>query len=199
MARVARIEQHGGPEVIQWVDSDLPDPAQGEVRIRSTAVGLNFIEIYQRTGLYPLPLPSGLGSESVGVVEALGRGVDRLRDRRPGWHVRPGARQLRDRPQLARRLVDQAPRQRRRPDRGGHPAQGRHDRIPDRTLRRVQPGQAVLVHAAAGGVGHLAVGWLKALGATVIGTVGSADKADRARRAGADHVIEYKTRTSSRE
>ena len=75
MARVARIEQHGGPEVIQWADIDLPDPGPGEVRIRSTAVGLNFIEIYQRTGLYPLKLPSGLGTESVGVIEALGDGA----------------------------------------------------------------------------------------------------------------------------
>ncbi len=68
MARVARIERNGGPEVIQWVDVDLPDPGHGEVRVRTTAVGLNFIEVYQRTGLYPLILPSWLGTESVGVI-----------------------------------------------------------------------------------------------------------------------------------
>ncbi|MEO9129651.1 MAG: alcohol dehydrogenase catalytic domain-containing protein, partial [Sphingomonas sp.] len=78
MARVARIEQTGGPEVIQWVDVDLPDPGPGEVRVRTTAVGLNYIDVYFRTGLYPSPLPSGLGSESVGVVEALGEGVTAL-------------------------------------------------------------------------------------------------------------------------
>jgi NADPH2:quinone reductase len=192
MARVARIEQHGGPEVIQWVDVDLPDPGPGEVRIRSTAVGLNFIEIYQRTGLYQLKLPSGLGTESVGVIEALGAGVtdfavgDRVGTFGPtigsyGTHRNLPAENLIHLP----------------------------DSIDDRTAAaillkggttefliercaKVQPGWTVLVHAAAGGVGHLAVGWLKAIGATVIGTVGSADKAERATRAGADHVIQYR-------
>jgi NADPH2:quinone reductase len=192
MARVARIEQHGGPEVIQWVDVDLPDPGPGEVRIRSTAVGLNFIEIYQRTGLYPLKLPSGLGTESVGVIEALGTGVtdfavgDRVGTFGPTIGSYATHRNL-----LAENLIHLP------------------DSIDDRTAAaillkggttefliercaKVQPGWTVLVHAAAGGVGHLAVGWLKAIGATVIGTVGSADKAERATRAGADHVIQYR-------
>jgi NADPH2:quinone reductase len=192
MARVARIEQHGGPEVIQWVDVDLPDPGPGEVRIRSTAVGLNFIEIYQRTGLYQLKLPSGLGTESVGVVEALGEGVtdvavgDRVGTFGPTVGSYATHRNL-----LAENLIKLP------------------DSVDDRTAAaillkggttefliercaKVQPGWTVLVHAAAGGVGHLAVGWLKAIGATVIGTVGSADKAERARRAGADHVIQYR-------
>lgn len=192
MARVARIEQHGGPEVIQWVDVDLPDPGPGEVRIRSTAVGLNFIEVYQRTGLYQLKLPSGLGTESVGVVEALGDGVtavavgDRVGTTGPTVGSYATHRNL-----LAENLVKLP------------------DSIDDRTAAaillkggttefliercaKVQPGWTVLVHAAAGGVGHLAVGWLKAIGATVIGTVGSSDKAERARRAGADHVIQYR-------
>jgi NADPH2:quinone reductase len=192
MARVARIEQHGGPEVIQWVDVDLPDPGPGEVRIRSTAVGLNFIEIYQRTGLYQLKLPSGLGTESVGVVEALGDGVtavavgDRVGTTGPTVGSYATHRNL-----LAENLVKLP------------------DSVDDRTAAaillkggttefliercaKVQPGWTVLVHAAAGGVGHLAVGWLKAIGATVIGTVGSSDKAERARRAGADHVIQYR-------
>jgi NADPH2:quinone reductase len=192
MARVARIEQHGGPEVIQWVDVDLPDPGPGEVRIRSTAVGLNFIEVYQRTGLYQLKLPSGLGTESVGVVEALGEGVtdiavgDRVGTFGPTIGSYATHRNL-----LAENLIKLP------------------DSVDDRTAAaillkggttefliercaKVQPGWTVLVHAAAGGVGHLAVGWLKAIGATVIGTVGSADKAERARRAGADHVIQYR-------
>ena len=192
MARVARIEQHGGPEVIQWSDVDLPDPGPGEVRIRSTAVGLNFIEIYQRTGLYPLKLPSGLGTESVGVVEALGEGVtdvavgDRVGTFGPTIGSYATHRNL-----LAENLIKLP------------------DSVDDRTAAaillkggttefliercaKVQPGWTVLVHAAAGGVGHLAVGWLKAVGATVIGTVGSSDKAERARRAGADHVIQYR-------
>jgi len=192
MARVARIEQHGGPDVIQWVDVDLPDPGPGEVRIRSTAVGLNFIEIYQRTGLYQLKLPSGLGTESVGVVEALGEGVTDLAvgDRVGTFGPTVGSYAT-HRNLLAENLIKLP------------------DSVDDRTAAaillkggttefliercaKVQPGWTVLVHAAAGGVGHLAVGWLKAIGATVIGTVGSSDKAERARRAGADHVIQYR-------
>ncbi len=192
MARAARIEQHGGPEVIQWVDVDLPDPGPGEVRIRTTAVGLNFIEVYQRTGLYPLKLPSGLGGESVGVVETLGHGVtdvavgDRVGTFGPMIGSYATHRNL-----PADSLI------------------GLPDNVDDRTAAaillkgcttefliercaKVQAGWTVLVHAAAGGVGHLAVGWLKAIGATVIGTVGSADKAERARLAGADHVIQYR-------
>ena len=192
MARVARIEEHGGPEVIQWVDIDLPDPAPGEVRIRSTAVGLNFIEVYQRTGLYPLKLPSGLGGESVGVIEAVGPDVtdfavgDRVGTFGPAIGSYATHRNL-----PAASLVKLP------------------DDVDDRTAAaillkgcttefliercaKVQPGWTVLVHAAAGGVGHLAVGWLKAIGASVIGTVGSGDKAERAIRAGADHVIQYR-------
>lgn len=192
MARVARIEQHGGPEVIQWVDIDLPDPGPGEVRIRTTAVGLNFIEVYQRTGLYPLKLPSGLGGESVGLVEAVGPGVasfavgDRVGTFGPVIGSYATHRNL-----PADSLIKLP------------------DSVDDRTAAaillkgcttefliercaKVQPDWTVLVHAAAGGVGHLAVGWLKAIGATVIGTVGSADKAERARLAGADHVIQYR-------
>jgi len=192
MARVARIEQHGGPEVILWADVELPDPGPGEVRMRSTAVGLNFIEVYQRTGLYKLPLPSGLGSESVGVVEALGEGVtdvavgDRVGTFGPtigsyATHRNLPAENLIKLPdgvddQTAAAIL----------------LKGCTTEFLIERCARVQPGWTVLVHAAAGGVGHLAVGWLKAIGATVIGTVGSADKAERATRAGADHVIQYR-------
>ncbi|THD38010.1 MAG: quinone oxidoreductase [Sphingomonas sp.] len=192
MARVARIERHGGPEVIQWVDVDLPDPGEGEVRIRSTAVGLNFIEIYQRTGLYPLPLPSGLGSESVGVIEALGPGVtgfavgDRVGTFGPAigsyaTHRKLPAASL---VKLPDDVDDQTA--------AAILLKGGTTEFLIERCAKVQAGQTVLIHAAAGGVGHLAVGWLKAIGASVIGTVGSSDKAERARRAGADHVIEYK-------
>lgn len=192
MARVAQISRTGGPDVIEWIDRDLPGPASGEVRIRSTAVGLNFIDIYHRRGGYKVDLPSGLGSESVGVIEAVGDGVtdfavgDRVGTFGPELGAYATHRNLR-----ADRLIKLP------------------DAIDDRTAAalllkgataefliercaKVTRGQTVLVHAAAGGVGHLLVGWLKANGATVIGTVGSADKADRARRAGADHVILHK-------
>jgi len=192
MARVAQITRTGGPEVIEWVDRDLPEPGAGEVRLRSTAVGVNFIDVYHRRGTYKVDLPSGIGSESAGVVEAVGDGVDDFQkgDRVGTFGPELGAyathRNLR-----ADRLI-------RLPD-----------AIDDRTAAalllkgataeflvercaRVEKGQSVLVHAAAGGVGHLLVGWLKAVGAAVIGTVGSDDKAERAWRAGADHVIRHK-------
>ena len=192
MARVARITEHGGPEVIQWVDVDLPDPGEGEVRVKTTAVGLNFIEVYQRTGLYPLKLPSGLGGESVAVVEAVGQGVTGFAagDRVGTFGPTLGSYAT-DRNLPAGELI-------KLPD-------DIDDRIAAAILlkggttefliercAKVEQGQTVLLHAAAGGVGHLALGWLKAIGATVIGTVGSADKAQRAKRAGADHVIQYK-------
>jgi NADPH2:quinone reductase len=192
MARVARIEQTGGPEVIQWVDVDLPDPGPGEVRVRTTAVGLNYIDVYFRTGLYPSPLPSGLGSESIGVVEALGDGVSDLAmgDRVGTFGPVRGAYATERNLPAAQML--KIP-----------------DSVDDRTAAalllkgctaeflvercaKVQPGQTVLVHAAAGGVGHILVGWLKHIGATVIGTVGTEDKAAQAKAAGADHVLIHK-------
>jgi NADPH2:quinone reductase len=192
MARVARIEQTGGPEVIQWITVELPDPGPGEVRMRNTAVGLNYIDTYFRSGLYPSELPAGLGSEGVGVVEAVGPGVTDVvvGDRVGTWGPLRGAYAT-ERNLPAVQLVKLP------------------DSVDDRTAAaillkgataefliercaRVQPGQTVLVHAAAGGVGHLLVGWLKHIGATVIGTVGTAEKAEQVRAAGADHVLIHK-------
>lgn len=189
MARVARIEQIGGPEVIKWVDIDLPDPGPGEVRMRNTAVGLNYIDTYFRSGLYPSELPAGLGGEAAGVIEAIGPGVEgfAVGDRVGTFGPSRGA--YASERNLPAAQVITLP-----------------DTVDDRTAAalllkgctaeflvercaRVQPGQTVLVHAAAGGVGHLLVGWLKHIGATVIGSVGTADKADQARAAGADHVL----------
>ena len=188
-ARVARITRTGGPEVIEWVDVDLPPPAPGEVRFRSLAVGLNYIDAYHRSGLYPIDLPGGLGSEAAGVVEAVGEGGDgfRVGDRVGTFGPSRGAYATARNVAVAE-LVHLP------------------DAVDDRTAAAlllkggtaamlveqcaaVQPGQTVLVHAAAGGVGHLLVGWLKAIGATVIGSVGSAEKAAIARAAGADHVL----------
>ncbi|WP_404368278.1 quinone oxidoreductase family protein [Sphingomonas sp. MMS24-J45] len=192
MVRAVRIERTGGPEVIQWVDVTLPEPGPGEVRMRHTAVGLNYIDTYHRSGLYPLKLPSGLGTEAVGVVEALGAGVsgiavgDRVGTFGPALGAYATARNV-----AAASLL---------------PLPGDVDDSVAAALllkgctteflvercARVESGQTVLVHAAAGGVGHLLVGWLKAIGATVIGTVGNADKAAQAKAAGADHVILHK-------
>ena len=188
-ARAVWIEATGGPEVLQLIDADLPPPGPGEVRMRNTAIGLNFIDAYHRSGLYPVELPAPIGVEAAGVVDAVGAGVS---DFAPGDRVATFG-----------------------PQRGAY-ATARNvaasaliklpDDIPDETAAaallkgctteflvercgRVEPGWPVLVHAAAGGVGLLLVQWLKAVGATVIGTTGNAEKAALATAAGADHVL----------
>ena len=186
----AFIEAQGGPEVIEWRDPQLPPPGPGEVRMRNTSVGLNFIDTYHRGGLYPVKLPSGLGMEAAGVVEMVGEGVEGFA---PGDRVctfsGPGAYAT------ARNLA--AAKLFRIPD-------GVCDDIAAAALlkactvealvdrcARVEAGWPVLVHAAAGGVGLLLVQWLKHVGAFVIGTVSSDAKAQIAQAAGADHVIRY--------
>ncbi|MBY8829781.1 quinone oxidoreductase family protein [Hephaestia mangrovi] len=192
MARIAEISSTGGPEVIEWVTRDLPEPGEGEVRIRSTAVGLNFIDIYHRRGSYKIALPSGLGSESVGVVEALGPEVsgldvgDRVGTFGPELGAYATHRNLK-----ADRLV-KLPGDVDDETAAALLLKGATTEFLVERCARVEAGQTVLVHAAAGGVGHLLVGWLKAIGATVIGTVGSATKAERAMAAGADHVIRHR-------
>ena len=193
MARAVVMERTGGPEVIAWADVDLPDPGPGEVRMLHTAVGLNFIDIYHRSGVYPLKLPSGLGTEAVGVIEALGEGVsgvavgDRVGTFGPALGAYATARNVSAAALLP--LPDDV-------DDTTAAAlllKGCTTEFLVERCAKVQAGQTVLVHAAAGGVGHLLVGWLKAIGATVIGTVGSAEKAAQATAAGADHVILHKT------
>ena len=188
-ARAARIERTGAPEVIQWVDIELPPPGPGEVRMRNSAVGLNFIDTYHRSGLYPMPLPSGLGGEAAGMVEALGEGVedlavgDRVATFGPALGAYATARNVQAASLL--KLPD---------DIGDETAaaallKGCTAEFLIERCARVQPGWAVLVHAAAGGVGQIAVRWLKAIGAQVIATVGSSQKVELARAAGADHVL----------
>ena len=191
-ARVASIERTGGPEVIAWHDVELPPPAADEVTVRHEAVGLNFIDIYHRNGTYPVAFPAGLGFEAAGVVGAVGAGVSGLAvgDRVGSFTGVRGAYAT-ARNVAADDLV-------RLPD--GVDAKtaaalmlkGCTAEFLVERCAKVEAGQAVLVHAAAGGVGHLLVGWLKSVGATVIGTVGSAAKGHLAREAGADHVIEYR-------
>lgn len=187
--RVARIERTGGPEVIEWVDVDLPPPGPGEVRMRHRAVGLNYIDTYHRRGIYPIDLPAGLGSEAAGVVEAVGDGVadfavgDRVGTFGPTRGAYATARNV-----AATQLLHL-------PDDVDDETaaalllKGCTTEVLVERCARVEAGQTVLVWAAAGGVGQLLVGWLKAIGASVIGTAGSADKAAHAREAGADHVI----------
>ena len=186
-----RIHQTGGPDVLRWEDVDIGDPGPGEARIRHEAVGLNFIDTYHRSGLYPLPLPSGLGLEGAGVVESVGTGIT---DIKPGDRVAyaggpVGAySQLRCLP--AHRLL-------KLPDEicfrtaAAMMLQGLTAAYLLRRTYRVQPGDVVLIHAAAGGVGLIACQWAKWLGATVIGTVSNDAKAELAKQHGCDHIIFY--------
>ena len=191
MSKGIILHKNGGPEVLAWEDIAVAKPGPGEVLLRQTAIGLNFIDVYHRTGLYAITLPGSIGSEAAGVVEEIGEGVT---DLAVGQRVAyaggaPGA-YVEKRIMAADRLVPL-------PD-------GIDDKVAasimlqgmtteyllERTYK-VKKGDTILFHAAAGGVGLLAVQWAKSLGATVIGTVGSAAKAELAKAHGADHVIDY--------
>jgi NADPH:quinone reductase len=190
MTRTARIIATGGPEVIQWVDGDVPLPGPGEVRMRHTAIGLNFIDTYHRSGLYPVPLPSGLGLEAAGVIEAVGDDVDLAVGTRVATFGPALGAYATERNVMAESLFLIPP------DISDETAaagllKGCTTEFLVERCARVQPGWDVLVHAAAGGVGLLLVQWLKHIGARVIGTVSTEAKAAAARKAGADDVILY--------
>ena len=191
MARAIRIHEHGGPEVLRFEEVAVAAPGPGEAAIRQTAVGVNFIDTYQRTGLYPVDLPSGIGLEAAGVVESVGDDVSEVA---PGQRVvyaggPPGA-YAEARVMPANKLVplpdaisdDQA---------AAMMLKGMTACYLVRRTYRVTAGESVLIHAAAGGTGLLLSQWAKHLGATVIGTVGSDDKAELARANGCDHTIVY--------
>lgn len=189
MTRAVRLYSFGGPEVLRLEDVDVPAPARSEVRIRQTAIGLNFIDIYGRTGLYPIPLPAGLGMEAAGVVVGTGAGVKDLRegDRVAYVHSQPGA-YADERVMPAARLV--------KVPEGVSDRQAAAVMLKGLTawylLRRtyrVRKGDAVVIYAAAGGVGLIAVQWARALGAEVIAVTGSGEKAELARAHGAQHTI----------
>ena len=191
MAKAIRFGKTGGPEVLRLEEVPVGEPGPGQARVRHTAIGVNFIDTYHRGGLYPIPLPSGLGSEGAGVVEAVGEGVLHVK---PGDRVAyaggpPGA--------YAEARVMPADRLLRLPEGIDDPRaaammlKGLTVQYLIRRTHRVKAGETVLWHAAAGGVGTIMVQWLKALGATVIGTAGSDDKAALAKAHGADHVVVY--------
>ncbi len=186
-----RIHQPGGPEVMRWEEVAVGDPAPGEARIRHQAVGLNYIDTYHRSGLYPLPLPAGLGMEGAGIVESVGAGVtDLVPGDRVAYAGGPIGAYCQVRCLPADRLLKM-------PDavdfRTGAAMmlQGLTSAYLLRRTYRVQSGDAVLIHAAAGGVGLIVSQWAKALGATVIGTVSNETKAALARAHGCDHIIYY--------
>ena len=188
MPYAIRIHETGGPEKLKWEEVQVGDPGPGQVRVRNTAIGLNFVDTYQRSGLYPLPLPFILGSEGAGVVEAVGPKVKELK---VGDHVaysgplgayaevllRPADRLVKipagvdDKTAAAMML------------------KGLTAQYLIRRTYRVKKGDTILVHAAAGGVGQILCQWARHLGATVIGTVGSEEKAALAKKAGCKHVV----------
>lgn len=192
MTKAIRIHQQGGPEQLVWEDVDVASPAPGEALIRHTAVGLNFIDIYHRSGVYPVPsLPTSLGSEGAGIVEALGSGVSDLKiGDRVAYAGGPIGAYAERRCLPAAKLVplpdDIADSQA-----AAMMMQGMTAHYLLHSTYAVRPGDTILFHAAAGGVGLIACQWAKHLGATVIGTVSSMAKADLARAHGADHVIDY--------
>ena len=186
-----RFHQTGGPEVLRWEEVAVTTPAHGEVRIRHEAIGLNYIDTYHRSGLYPLPLPSGIGLEGAGVIEAVGAGVSEFcAGDRVAYAGGPVGAYSQVRCLPADRLL-------KLPESIGFDTaaammlQGLTAAYLLRRTYRIQPGDAVLIHAAAGGVGLIACQWARALGATVIGTVSTEAKAELARQHGCEHVILY--------
>ena len=190
MTYAIQVHQTGGPEVLRWEEVEIGDPGPGQVRLRQEAAGLNFIDVYHRSGLYPQPLPFTPGVEGAGIVEAVGEGVA---------DVAPGDRVAYAGPiggYAEERLID-ADRLVKLPDSisseqaAAMMLQGMTAWMLLRRVHRVEPGETILIHAAAGGVGLIVCQWAKALGATVIGTVGSDEKAELARGHGCDHPIVY--------
>jgi NADPH:quinone reductase len=192
MTKAIRMHETGGPEVMRWEDYDPGRPGAGEVLLRHEAVGLNFIDVYHRTGLYPLPLPATPGLEGAGVVEAIGEGVTEVGvgDRVAYAGVPPGA-YAESRIIPAHRLV-KLPASIPTRQAAGMMLQGMTARYLLHGCYRVKSGDTVLIHAAAGGVGTIACQWANHLGATVIGTVGSREKADLALGHGCHHPILYR-------
>ena len=188
-----RVHETGGPERLQWEEVEVGEPAAGEVLLRQTAIGLNYIDTYHRTGLYPLPLPATLGLEGAAVVEQIGPGVTELRrGDRVAYASPPLGAYAEWRLHHADRLIALPPGITDR-QAAAMMLQGMTAEYLIRRTFPVQAGQTVLFHAAAGGVGLIACQWLKHLGATVIGTAGGADKAALARAHGCAHVIDSHT------
>jgi NADPH2:quinone reductase len=190
--KAIRISKTGGPEVMEWVDVDLPPPGPGQARVKHTAVGVNFIDTYHRSGLYKLPLPAGLGSEAAGAVEAVGEGVTSLK--------------AGDRVAYAGAMGAYAEANNVPADRLVKLPSGVSDEMAAASLLKgmtaqyllkrtyaVKSGETILWHAAAGGVGLIAAQWAKHLGVTVIGTVGSDDKIALAKENGCAHVFNTST------
>jgi NADPH:quinone reductase len=191
MTHAIRFHETGGPDVLVWDEIEVGQPGPGEARVRHTAVGLNYVDTYLRSGAYTASLPSGLGSEAAGVIEAIGSGVTDVKiGDRVAYSGGPQGAYSEERVMPADRLIvlpdaisDQQA--------AAMMLKGMTAQYLIRQTYKVKQGDTILFHAAAGGVGLIACQWAKALGATVIGTVGSDEKAELARAHGCDHAILY--------
>lgn len=190
MPHAIRVHQTGGPEVLQWEEVEVGEPGPGQVRIRQEAAGLNFIDVYHRTGLYPQQMPFTPGVEGAGIVEAIGPGVTGVKPGNRVTYAGPIGGYAEERLIPAERLV-KLPAEISFEQAAAMMLQGMTAHMLLRSVHRVEPGETILVHAAAGGVGLIMCQWAKALGATVIGTVGSDEKAELVRAHGCDHPVVY--------
>ena len=191
--KAIRFYEPGGPEVMKFEDVELAAPGKGEVRLRHTAIGLNYIDTYHRSGAYPLPMPNGIGLEAAGVVEALGEGVTSLKvGDRVAYGAGPIGAYSEARNMPANR-VSKLPDSIDDNTAAAMMLKGMTVRYLLRETYKVQQGDTILFHAIAGGVGLIAVQWAKLLGVRVIGTAGSPEKAELAKALGCDEVINYST------
>ncbi|NHZ96632.1 quinone oxidoreductase [Massilia sp. CCM 8734] len=193
MAKAIRMNRTGGPEVMEYVDVEVGEPGPGEARVRHAACGINFIDVYFRTGLYPQPLPAGLGMEGAGVVEAIGEGVTEVAvGDRVAYAGRPNGAycEVRNMPSA---LLLRLPSAISFETGAAMMLQGLTVQYLFRRTVPLKRGDTILFHAAAGGVGLIASQWARALGVNMIGTVGSDEKAALAKAAGCSHVINYNT------
>ncbi|HEY5632129.1 MAG TPA: quinone oxidoreductase [Burkholderiaceae bacterium] len=192
MTKAIRIETTGGPEVMKYVDVEVGAPGPGEAQVRNHAIGLNYIDVYFRTGLYPQPLPAGIGLEAAGEVTAVGAGVTGLKvgdrvayaDRPPGSYAELRNMSVKPLVKLPRTISYETG--------AAMMLKGLTVQYLFHRTYKLHKGQTILFHAAAGGVGLIAMQWAKALGVTVIGTAGSEEKAALARKYGCDHTILYR-------
>jgi NADPH2:quinone reductase len=192
MAHAIRVHKHGGPEELQWDSVEVGEPGAGQVKLKQHAIGVNYIDVYQRSGLYKMPLPFVAGSEGAGEVVAVGPGVTDFKVGDRGAYAGAPGGYAEERLMPADRLV-------KLPDRIDYKTgaammlQGMTVRYLLRETYKVGPGTTMLLHAAAGGIGLIACQWARHLGATIIGTVSTDEKARLAREHGCTHVINYKT------
>jgi NADPH2:quinone reductase len=191
MVQAIQFHSTGGPEVLQWEEVTVGDPGPGEIRVKHTAIGLNYIDTYHRTGLYPLPLPHGIGMEGAGHVTAIGNGVTDLAVGDRVAYAGPPPGSYAEERLMAASTAVKIPNGVDDETAAAMMLKGMTAQYLIRQTYPVKAGDTILIHAAAGGVGQIVCQWAKSLGATVIGTVGNDEKAEMVRALGCDHPIVY--------